>query len=61
MAYEEWQAVLKNRREVFAGSGYQVAFVIGVCGNNEGETGRQESWQAVRCATKTHSPEDREV
>ena len=61
MAHKEWQAVLKDRREVFAGSGHQVAFVSGVRSNDEGETGRQESWQAVRRATKTYSPEDREV
>jgi hypothetical protein len=61
MAHKEWQAVLKDGREIFTGGSDKVTDTGGVRSNDEGETGRQESWQAIRRATKTHSPEDREV
>jgi hypothetical protein len=61
MAHKEWQAIVENRRAVFAGERDQVTQSSRVRSHNEGEAGRKESWQAVRRATKTHSSEDREV
>jgi hypothetical protein len=61
MADKKWQTVLKDGRKVPAGSSYQVTHPVRVCSHNEGKAGREEVWQAVRRATKTHSPEDREV
>lgn len=61
MADKERQAVVENRREVFAGERDQVTQPSRVRSHNEGKAGREESWQAVRRATKTHSSEDREV
>jgi len=61
MADKERQAIVKDRREVSPGKGDQGAKPSRVRSNDEGKAGRKESWQAVRRATKTHSPEDREV
>ena len=61
MAHKEWQAVVEDWRKVPARRRYQSIEPGGVRGDDEGETGGEESWQAVRRATKTHSPEDREV
>jgi hypothetical protein len=61
MAHEEWQTIVENRRAVFAGERDKVTQPSRVCSYDQGEAGRKESWQAVRRATKTHSPEDREV
>jgi len=61
MANEVWQAIVENWRKVLARKRDQVSESSGVRSNDKSETGRQESWQAVRRATKTHSPEDREV
>jgi len=61
MAHKEWQAVVEDWGKVPARKRYQVAQPSRVRSNDEGKAGRKESWQAVRLATKTHSPEDREV
>lgn len=61
MAHKEWQAIVENRRAVFAGERDQVTQPSRVRSHNEGKAGREESWKAVRRTTKTHSPEDREV
>ena len=61
MAHKEWQAVVEDWGKVPASRRYQVAQPSRVRSNDEGKAGRKESWQAVRRATKTHSPEDREV
>ena len=61
MAHKEWQAIVEDWRKVPARRRYQVAQPSRVRSNDEGKAGRKESWQAVRRATKTHSPEDREV
>lgn len=61
MADKEWQAIVENRRAVFAGERDQVTQPRRVRSHNEGKAGRKESWKAVRRTTKTHSPEDREV
>ena len=61
MAHKEWQAIVEDWRKVPAGKRDQVTHPVRVRSHNEGKAGREESWQAVRRATKTHSPEDREV
>jgi hypothetical protein len=61
VAYQEWEAVLKDGRAILADKRDQVIDACRVCRHDEGEAGREESWQAVRRATKTYSPEDREV
>ena len=61
MAHKEWQAIVEDWRKVPARKRDQISESSGVRSNNEGQAGRKESWQAVRRATKTHSPEDREV
>ncbi len=61
MAHKEWQAVVEDWRKVPARKGDQVAESSRVRSNDQGKAGRKEEWQAVRRATKTHSPEDREV
>ena len=59
--HKEWQAIVEDRREIFAGGGYQVAHTGRVCSYDQGKAGGKESWQAVRRAAKTHSAEDSEV
>ena len=61
MAHKEWQAILEDWRKVPARRRYQSFKSSRICGYDEGEEGGEEEWQAVRRATKTHSPEDREV
>jgi hypothetical protein len=61
MAYQEREAVLEDGRAILADKRDQVIDACRVCRHDEGEAGREESWQAVRRATKTYSPEDREV
>ena len=61
MAHEERQAIVEDWRKVSARKRDQVTQPSRVRSNNQGKAGRKESWQAVRRATKTHSPEDREV
>jgi len=61
MAHKEWQAIVENWRKVPADKRNQGTKSSGVRSNDQGEEGREEEWQAVRRATKTHSPEDREV
>ena len=61
MAHKEWQAILEDWRKVPARKGDQVAESSRVRSDDQGKAGREEKWQAVRRATKTHSPEDREV
>ena len=61
MADKEWKAILENWRKVPANKRNQSVKSSGVCSNDEGEADGEEKWQAVRRATKTHSPEDREV
>lgn len=61
MADKEWQAIVENRRAIPAGERDQVTQLSRVRSYDQGETRRQESWQAVRRATKTYSPEDREI
>ncbi len=61
MAHKEWQAILEDWRKVPARKGNQGTESSRVRSNDQGKAGRKEEWQAVRRATKTHSPEDREV
>ncbi len=61
MADKERKTVVQDRGEVSPGKGDQGTKPSRVCRHNEGKAGREEKWQAVRRATKTHSPEDREV
>lgn len=61
MAHKEWQAIVEDWRKIPAGKRDQVTQPSRVRSNNQGKAGGEESWQAVRRATKTHSPEDREV
>ena len=61
MAHKEWQAVVEDWGKVSPRKRDQVAQPRRVRSNNQGKAGGEESWQAVRRATKTHSPEDREV
>jgi hypothetical protein len=61
MAHKEWQAILEDWRKVPANKRNQGVKSSGVRSNDEGEADGEEKWQAVRRATKTHSPEDREV
>ncbi len=61
MAHKEWQAIVEDWRKVPARKGDQIAKSSRICGYDEGKAGGEEEWQAVRRATKTHSPEDREV
>ncbi len=61
MAHKEWQAIVEDRGEVSPGKGDQGIKPSRVCRHDEGKAGREEEWQAVRRATKTHSPENREV
>ncbi len=61
MADKEWQAIVENRRAIPAGERDQVTQPSRVRSYDQGETSRKESWQAVRRATKTYSPEDREI
>ncbi len=61
MANQEWQAVLKDGRAIPADKRDQIVKSSGVRSYDQGKAGRKEEWQAVRRATKTHSPEDREV
>ena len=61
MAHKEWEAILQDWRKVPARKGNQGAKPGGVRSNDQGKAGGEEGWQAVRRATKTHSPEDREV
>ena len=61
MAHKEWQAIVEDWRKVPARRRYQSSKPRRVRSDNEGEEGGEEEWQAVRRATKTHSPEDREV
>jgi len=59
MAHKEWQAILEDWRKIPAGKGHQGTESGRLPRHDTGKTGRQESWQAVRRSTKTHSPEDR--
>jgi len=61
MADKERKTVVQNGREVSPGEGDQSIKPSRVCRHDEGKTGREEEWQAVRRATKTHSSEDREI
>lgn len=61
MANEVWQAIVKDWRAVFARKRNKVAQSSRVRSNNQGKAGRKESGQAVRRATKTHSPEGRAI
>lgn len=61
MENKKWQALVKDRREVFARERDQVLDASGIRRHNPGKAGGKESWQAVRQAAKTHCPEDREV
>ena len=61
MAHKEWQAIVEDWRKVPARRRYQSFKSSRVRSDNEGEEGGEEEWQAVRRATNTHSPEDREV
>ncbi len=61
MADKERKTVVQNGREVSPGKGDQSIKPSRVRSHDEGKAGREEKWQAVRRATKTHSPEDREV
>jgi len=61
MANEVWQAIVKDWRTVFAGKRDQISESSRVRSNNQGKAGRKESGQAVRRATKTHSPEGRAI
>jgi hypothetical protein len=61
MAHKEWQAIVEDWRKVPADKRNQGVKSSGVRSNDQGKAGREEKWQAVRRATKTHSPEDREV
>jgi len=61
MADKERKTVVQDRREVSPGKSDQGTKPSRVCRHDEGKAGREEEWQAVRRATKTHSPEDREV
>ena len=61
MAHKEWEAIVQDWRKVPADKRDQSAKSGGIRSNDQGKAGRKESWQAVRRATKTHSPEDREV
>jgi len=61
MANEVWQAIVENWRKVLARKRDQVSESSGVRSNDKGKTGGKESWQAVRRATKTHSPEGRAI
>jgi len=61
MAHKEWQAIVEDWRKVPARKRYQSSKPSRVRSHDEGKAGREEEWQAVRRATKTHSPEDREV
>ena len=61
MANEVWQAIVKDWRKIPAGKRDQGVKPSRVCRYDEGKTGREEIWPAVRRATKTHSAEDREV
>jgi hypothetical protein len=61
MAHKEWQAIVEDWRKVPARRRYKSIESSRVRSNDEGKAGREESWKAIRRATKTHSPEDREV
>jgi len=61
MADKERKTVVQDWRKVPADKRNQGVKSSGVRSNDQGEAGREEKWQAVRRATKTHSPEDREV
>ena len=61
MADKERKTVVQDRREVSPGKGDQGTKPSRVCRHDEGKAGREEEWQAVRRATKTYSPENREV
>jgi hypothetical protein len=61
MADKERKTVVQDWRKVPADKRNQGVESSGVCSYDQGEAGREEKWQAIRRATKTHSPEDREV
>jgi hypothetical protein len=61
MANKVRKAIVEDWRKVPARKRDQVTQSSRVRSHNEGKAGRKESWQAIRRATKTHSPEDREV
>lgn len=61
MANQERKAVIQDRGTLPPGKGDQGSKPSRVCRHDEGKAGREEEWKAVRRATKTHSPEDREV
>lgn len=61
MADKERQAIVENRRAVSAGERDQVTQPSRVRSYDQSKTGREESWQAVRRAAKTHSAKDRKV
>jgi hypothetical protein len=61
MANKVRKAIVEDWRKVPARERDQVTQPSRVRSHNEGKAGREESWQAIRRATKTHSPEDREV
>jgi hypothetical protein len=61
MADKERKTVVQDWRKVPADKRNQGVKSSGVCSNDEGEADGEEKWQTVRRATKTHSPEDREV
>ena len=61
MAHKEWQAIVEDWRKIPAGERDQVTQPSRVRSYDQSKTGREESWQAVRRATKTHSTEDRKV
>lgn len=61
MAHKEWQAVVEDWGKVPARRRYQVSQPSRVRSYDQSKTGREESWQAVRRAAKTHSAKDRKV
>lgn len=61
MAHQERKTFVQDRGAVPPGKRNQGAKPSRVRGHYEGKAGREESWQAIRRATKTHSPENREV
>jgi hypothetical protein len=61
VAYQKWQALVRNWRALFANKRDQSVNSSGIPRHVEGKTGREKSWQAVRQAAKTHCHKDSEV
>jgi hypothetical protein len=61
MAYQERKAVLKDGRAILADKRDQVIDACRVCRHDEGEAGREESWQAVCKTAQGYSTKDSEI